>query len=92
MHEKTLQIENLKCQGCARTVRNGLMGIEGIQTADVDLEKSEVNFTFSDISSEQEVIKKLSSLGYPLKGENNDLMKKAKSYVSCAVGRMGSDN
>ena len=31
---------------------------------------------------------KLSDLGYPMVGEQNSLPKKAKSFVSCAVGRM----
>lgn len=34
------------------------------------------------------VISTLSSLGYPIKGETNPLTKKAKSFVSCAVGKM----
>jgi hypothetical protein len=30
----------------------------------------------------------LSKLGYPVEGEQNPLLRKAKSYVSCAVGRI----
>ena len=38
----------------------------------------------------QEATTLLSKLGYPIVGENNPLTKKAKSFVSCAVGRMNS--
>jgi hypothetical protein len=37
----------------------------------------------------EEVIDKLNFLGYPEKG-NNSLLSQAKSYVSCAVGKMSS--
>jgi hypothetical protein len=31
---------------------------------------------------------KLISLGYPFEDDDNSLITKAKSYVSCAIGRM----
>lgn len=92
MTEVQLQIENLKCNGCARTVKNGVLEVAGVVDAKVDLDQHQVWFAFEGESPEEAVVKKLSSLGYPLKGEVNDLMKKARSYVSCAVGRMGSDD
>ena len=52
---------------------------------DVDLEKSEV--TLAGIFEENKVIKKLDQMGYPKVGHNS-LLKKAKSYVSCAIGRI----
>lgn len=33
------------------------------------------------------LVQALSKIGYPEKG-NNDLLKKAKSYVSCVIGKM----
>jgi copper chaperone len=35
-----------------------------------------------------EVKEKLKTLGYPEDGEANGLGSKAKSYVSCAIGKM----
>ena len=35
-----------------------------------------------------EVKEKLKTLGYPEDGEVNSLGSKAKSYVSCAIGKM----
>ena len=35
-----------------------------------------------------EVKEKLKTLGYPEDGEANSLGSKAKSYVSCAIGKM----
>ena len=34
-----------------------------------------------------EIIEKLNELGYPEKG-NNSIVKKAKSYMNCVVGRI----
>jgi hypothetical protein len=39
------------------------------------------------VFDEQVVIQKLDDLGYPVAGHNS-VVKKAKSYLSCAIGRM----
>ncbi len=82
-----IQIENLKCGGCAATIKKGLLSLENINEVEVDVENSIVSIT-----SEGEVIEvvreKLSKLGYPEVGDKNTVLHKAKSFVSCAVGRM----
>ena len=85
---KTIHVENLKCGGCANTIKKGLISIDGIETINIEVEKSEVS-----INSDNEVIiasaiKKLSSMGYPQVGDPNSMLKKAQSYVSCAVGKI----
>ena len=84
----TFEIQNLKCHGCANTIITQLSKIDGIANVSVNNETNEVHFDHSTESSVHSVKKRLSDLGYPLVGETNSLPKKAKSYVSCAVGRM----
>lgn len=83
----TIHIENLKCGGCAATIKKGISGIDSVEAVDVDVETSEVRVTHShDIVTK--IKEKLSGLGYPESGDKNTLVHKAKSFVSCAVGRL----
>ena len=87
----TIQIENLKCGGCANTIRKGVLSINGITTIDIDIEKSEVVFDSEDTLILEAAREKLAKMGYPEVGTSNSTLQKAKSFVSCAVGRMTSE-
>lgn len=87
----TIQIENLKCGGCANTIKKGILSIDGITTIDIDIEKSEVVFDSEDKSVLEVAREKLAKMGYPEVGTSNSTLQKAKSFVSCAVGRMSSE-
>ena len=39
----TIQIENLKCRGCAATIKKGILGIHSVEQVDVNVETSEVH-------------------------------------------------
>jgi copper chaperone len=82
-----IQIENLKCGGCAATIKKGLLGLEGIENVAIDVEKSIVSVS-SNNDNLEEIKLKLSKLGYPEVGDKNTVLHKAKSFVSCAVGRL----
>jgi len=84
----TRNIQNLKCGGCANTVRKGLEGIPGISEVMVDNEESSVTFNYKSLEDFGKAHKKLISLGYPFDDDDNTMVTKAKSYVSCAIGRM----
>lgn len=84
----TLAIQNLKCGGCANTVITRLSDVENITDVEVSNEDNTVTFSYTDDADLESAITLLSKLGYPVVGEDNTLSKKAKSYVSCAVGRM----
>lgn len=84
----TVKIQNLKCHGCANTIITQLSKLNGIEQVDVNNETDEVSFIYDTKTELQSVQKRLSDLGYPIVGESNPLGKKAKSFVSCAVGRM----
>ncbi|TCK68675.1 copper chaperone CopZ [Winogradskyella wandonensis] len=88
MGSTTLKIQNLKCGGCANTIVTQLSKIEGISDVVVTNETCEVSLNFKSDTQLESVTKTLSNLGYPLVGETNTLPKKAKSFVSCAVGRL----
>ena len=84
-----IQIENLKCGGCAATIKKGLLTVNGVKEVEIDIENSIVSIT-SDEGSLEEIKLKLSKLGYPEVGDKNTVLHKAKSFVSCAVGRIDS--
>ena len=84
----TLEIQNLKCGGCAHTIITKLNDLEGIKNVNVDTETNTVSFENELDKSVEAATKLLSKLGYPVNGNANSIGKKAKSFVSCAVGRM----
>jgi copper chaperone CopZ len=84
----TIEILNLKCGGCANTVTKGLLTVEGVNDVSVDLDASKVTVDTDDEQVLEKVKHKLSSMGYPEVGEANTMLHKAKSFVSCASGRM----
>ena len=86
--ETTIHIQNLKCGGCANTITKGISSIEAIQNVSVNVDESTVTFSYETEDQVNEVKSKLKSLGYPEDGEANTLGDKAKSYVSCAIGKI----
>ncbi len=90
MKQTTLHIQNLKCHGCANTIVKRLSELQAISEVIVDNENETVSLKTEDESVLPEVNELLSKLGYPVVGAKNPLHKKAKSYVSCAIGRMQS--
>ena len=85
----TIEILNLKCGGCANTIKKGIKSIKGISDVTVDMESSKVTVDTDDESVVLSVKKKLSKMGYPENGDANTMLHKAKSFVSCASGRIG---
>lgn len=59
-----------------------------ITDVSVNVEESCVSFVYTTEEKLIEVKEKLKALGYPEDGEANSLGSKAKSYVSCAIGKM----
>lgn len=83
---ETIFVENIKCGGCIKSIKDALQQIAGVDAVMVDKDKESVVVTGTDIGRGI-IIDKLGELGYPEKG-NNSLLKKARSFVSCAVGKM----
>ncbi len=87
----TINILNLKCNGCASTIKKGLLSLEGVNEVNVTLENSEIKINEVPESIFNTVKEKLSKMGYPEVGDANTLIHKAKSFVSCASGKMTSE-
>lgn len=86
MTTHTIYVENIKCSGCMNSIRTALLKISGVIA--VDISKEEDKVTISGVAvDKEELVMKLASLGYPEKG-NNNLMSKARSFVSCAIGKV----
>jgi copper chaperone len=88
--EMEIEVENLKCGGCARSILKGLSEVPGITDIAVDNERQVVKFVGAEASRVQ-VADKLRSMGYPETGTLEGLsagLANAKSFVSCAIGRM----
>jgi len=87
MNKETIIIDNLKCGGCANTITKAIKKLGGVTNVEINHETSEINIEKNETTSREEIIEKLTSLGYPEAG-NSNLIHKAKSYVSCAIGRL----
>lgn len=83
-----LKLQNLKCHGCANTIEKKLNSIENISNASVDNNNHTVSLLYKNESDLEIVKKTLQSLGYPEEGELNSFSEKAKSFVSCALGKI----
>jgi copper chaperone CopZ len=83
----SVEVENMSCGGCVNSITKGLHTILGVGKVQVDLDKGIISLEGE--FDEQHVLDKLSKMGYPQKG-NNTLIKQAKSFVSCATGKISS--
>ena len=66
MTEFKILASNIKCNGCATNIINGLNELTGIDSVEVNIEAGEVTVSANDIS-QSEIELKLSDLGYPAK-------------------------
>ena len=85
-----IQIENLKCGGCANTIVKGLSAIDGVTDVAVHNDTNRVSMMASD-ALRPAVLDKLKAMGYPEVGSVSGLasgIATAKSFVSCAIGRV----
>ena len=86
----TVAVENIKCNGCASSIRSKLMEKKLAQAVEVDVEQGEVHVQGNPEWREQVIIA-LARMGYPEVGSVEGMKAaaaKAKSFVSCAIGRI----
>jgi copper chaperone len=86
----TLNVENIKCGGCANSIRKALTAIAGVAKVDVDIENGAIRVE-GDEAARTAVTQRLLELGYPETGTVAGIgsaAAKAKSFVSCAIGRV----
>lgn len=85
--ELQIIVENIKCGGCMNSIQTALLKLDNIERVAIDKETETITITGN--VDKAIVVNKLNELGYPEKGDNS-ILKIAKSYVNCAVGRMTS--
>ena len=83
----SIEVQNLKCGGCANTIKGKLSELENISDIEINIEESEITFNHLNQSVVDEVRNKLSAIGYPSIEDDNSVLSKAKSFVSCATGK-----
>ena len=88
--ETLIKIQNLKCGGCASTIVNNLKSVHNVQNVAIDVETKEVKLIHTIDLDLTEIKSKLEKIGYPEEGNSNSMVTKAKSYVSCAIGKMNT--
>jgi copper chaperone CopZ len=90
MKSHSIFVDNLKCGGCANTIRKEVSKFSSVQQVSVDKDLSRIDIEFNTEENQLDEIKrKLLKIGYPEQGTENTKLTAAKSYVSCAIGRMG---
>ena len=86
-----IEVENIRCGGCANTITKKLMTLDGVERVDIAIEEQIVTIEAVDDSSRDAYIKALLAMGYPEQGSVEGiaaLKGKAKSVVSCAIGKV----
>lgn len=82
-----ITVVNIKCGGCARTITKTL---EELGATEVHVDTITGRISFEGWPEKSDIISRLSALWYPevWSAEAEQLLKKAKSYISCAIGKI----
>jgi len=89
-----ITIDNLKCGGCAASIRKAIEKFSNVRKVEIDREKENVKIAYEGELSRETIAQTLLSLGYPEKGTVDGLSaigSNLKSYVSCALGRLSNE-
>ena len=91
--KETFEVLNVKCGGCANTLIKSLKEEFGDVEVNLELHPRQITLDIED--SKKEALKlKLRSLGYPLTSDELSGFEKAtttaKSFISCAIGKMNN--
>jgi copper chaperone len=85
-----IEVENIKCNGCATSIRKRLLEDARVRSVEVDVAAGQISLD-ADESARSDLIGALAAMGYPEVGSVEGLKaaaSKAKSFVSCAVGKI----
>ncbi|MDG1427402.1 MAG: heavy metal-associated domain-containing protein [Crocinitomicaceae bacterium] len=61
-----IEVQNLKCEGCAGTITSKILALEGVEKVIVDVESSAVEVSIEEEAFSETVVTRLSELGYPV--------------------------
>lgn len=82
-----LEVENIKCEGCARGIKRELQQLDSDIFIGVDINNGKIKITGPGVMNKSVYLNKLKQMGYSEKGLSN-ILDKAKSYVSCMIGKI----
>ena len=90
MSQQTFKVQNVKCGGCANTLTTKLKDRFGTIEVNLDVMPREITLDIDDKDIDS-LKQELQKLGYPFASESFGFIEensmKAKSFVSCAVGK-----
>ena len=89
--QHVIEVENIKCGGCASSITRALQKIDGVSSVSVDIENGRVTATAAT-GDRGTLVAALLKSGYPEKGSTEGMQAakaRAKSFVSCAIGKLG---
>lgn len=89
--KQIFKVENVKCEGCANTLKKKLLNKFGEVDVNLGVMPREVILDIKD-NMINELRNALISLGYPMSNEDistiDGIKAKAKSFISCATGKL----
>ena len=86
-----ITVENIRCGGCANTITKKLMVLNGVKSVDIAIDEQIVTIEADNNADHALYVSTLLAMGYPEHGSVEgiaSLKGKAKSLVSCAVGKV----
>jgi copper chaperone CopZ len=89
--KRIFEVENVKCSGCANTLKKKLSDDFGDIDVNLDVFPRQITLEISDgdIDKLRTILK---SMGYPMSDETlktfDNVTTKAKSFISCATGKL----
>jgi copper chaperone len=64
MKTEEIKVANIECNACARTIKNSLLKIKGIESVEVNVENKLVKVQYDNLDREL-IVDELDSIGYP---------------------------
>jgi len=87
----TLEVQNVKCDGCANRLKKALLEEFGEVAVDLEVEPRRITLELKKGQAEA-LASRLRALGYPLTTDKlstfQTVSTTAKSFVSCAIGKI----
>lgn len=92
--KKNFLVANVRCEGCASTITKALCGRFSDIKVDLEVDPRVVSVEIKNEEDEAFLKETLRKLGYPLWDEKMGIVEnaqmKAKSVISCAIGKFSS--
>jgi copper chaperone CopZ len=89
--KKSFLVKNIKCEGCANSIKKALSSDFDFIEIDLTTMPRMVTVDINSVEDERKLKEILIRLGYPLiddrLSKSAEIKARAKSFVSCAVGK-----